>query len=570
MKFWMLQVGLAILLPAFATAENLSIPAPNEKKREAKDDVLRSPFRGLRKLWPFKSEKPPEKESLRLESAPDEEEERRGPLRRFADFMGFRKKKQVDSPGEGVFTDVVRDVFEDASSMINSFVTNWPVAPGRKPMRPYRSLRKDPLVDVEKSDVPFFSESVLQASGFKLLWQQKNLGDIRVRGVDILKELVLVKTAEDEVYALDAATGFVQWVYDFEAPLEYGPIFTEEGMYAVAGGVIYYVAQPGTGIFDWRRPMPFAPSGEPIDFSESLIFPAALNKVYSYHRKRRSIAWYVPIDGRMTCKPLLYNDRLVFGAEGGHFYKLSLSSHKFDWKFKGLGDFTSQPVVDPKANPPRLYAGTRNQYLYAVDYNLGNISRIDKYRHWEVLLGGAITQTPVLYGADLLLVAADGSGLHGIDRVKGTELWFVPGVSHVVSKSAEAIYAVTTGKSFVAIDSKSGKILWRQDVSPFQFIPVATDRLMVLLATNSGQVFALQPPIAGTPEEDIEQLKPEAAGAGKAGIAKEKQPKEEGKEAQPAEKGEGEEAEAAEEKPAEEQPAEEKPEAESSEESSSE
>ncbi|MBI2193974.1 MAG: PQQ-binding-like beta-propeller repeat protein [Planctomycetes bacterium] len=513
-----------------------------------RDSTLRSPFRALRKFWPFKGKEKEDDPFLREIQTPGEEEPK-GVFGRFGRFMGFGQKNlRPRAKGEHVFTDMVRDVTGDASDMINSFVRNWPVAPGRKPMRPYQSWRRRPLVDLEASDLPFLSEEVLKLAGFKLLWAQKNLGEIRVIGVSIQDGLVLLKTEQDEVYALDATSGYAQWIYDFEAPVESGPVLTDEGMYAVAGGVLYYVAEPATGVFSWRRPMPFSARTEPIDFGQNLIFGSGLNQVCAYSRKRQSVDWCVPTNGPISSEPLRNNDRLVFGSEGGYLYKLGLFNHKYDWKFHGQGDFSSPPVLDLKANPQRVYVGTRNQYLYGIDYTLGNISKVSKYREWEVLLNGPITHAPVLYGAQHLFVVADKGGLHGIDRQKATELWFVPGITQVVAKSAEAVYVLNTAREFLALNPTTGEVIWRYDVTPFEFFPYAGDELLVVMATNSGQVFALQPPVAGTPVEDIEALK---AGGEQAAAEGAKPPAE--AEAKPAEESPAE----AEERPAEESPAEE-------------
>jgi hypothetical protein len=116
----------------------------------------------------------------------------------------------------------------------------------------------------------------------------------------------------------------------------------------------------------------------------------------------------------------------------------------------------------------------------------------------------------VVHGPDLVLAVADGSGLHAIHRETAKEVWFAPGINRIVAKGATQLYCTTDQRELVSVDAKTGEIRWRQDVSPFQFIPNPRGKLLIVLATNAGDVYALVPPVAETPKEDVEGLKPAA------------------------------------------------------------
>jgi hypothetical protein len=157
--------------------------------------------------------------------------------------------------------------------------------------------------------------------------------------------------------------------------------------------------------------------------------------------------------------------------------------------------------------------GTHEQYLMAVDYGSGGVLRLGEFGIWEVLLSGPITQRPVVHGADLVLAIADGSGLHAINRETTKDVWFAQGINRIIAKGATQLYCTTNERELVSVDAKTGEIRWRHDISPFQFVPQPHGKLLIVLATNSGDVYALVPPVAETPQEDVEGLKPAAAKA---------------------------------------------------------
>lgn len=510
---------LLVTAPCLMAQSESGLPS-DEAQAEAQEKP-RTPFRGLKKLWPFKQKDDEATKGSQGYRNPDRDRQP-GVMARFKKFIGIQEEKKPRDPSENVFTDMVRDVTNSASGIVNAFVTNWPVAPGHEPMQPYRPWLKKQVVEIQPSEVPILDEASLNGMGFRLLWARKSSSDLKIQNVRVNHDTVLVETTQNSLSALDSRSGFPLWTVDFENPVEYGPIFTQEGMYLISAGLIYCLSQPEIGTYDWRRPMPFAAITEPADYKKNLVFGGALSRFYSYHRKRRSLDWSVPTEGAITTAPVIYQDSAIFASERGILYRLSLESHKYVWRqTRALGTYSSPPVFDVKATPPRLFIGTKEQYLIAVDLTNGYLLPAGEHTEWREMLDGPITQQPMLQGDNLILAVSDYGGLHAIDRGTAKEAWFVPGIVRIIAKGPGEVYALTENREFVAVETAAGKIRWRHDVSPFEYIPSTVDKRLVILATNSGQIYALEPPVAETPMEDVEGLKP-ASEAGAKPQAEEK------------------------------------------------
>lgn len=494
---------------AIATASGRASQDPEPPK-----SGKRSPMVFLRKISPFKRRG--DKASTAFETELGlEAQVKKGPVSRFVDLMGFREsRKKVKTPGENVVTRAVRDVFGGMSEIINGFVRSWPVAPGRRGMRPLEPSTGERLVDVSAAAVPLLNEAELQRTGMKIAWKKTGLSTTRLVSVRLAGNVVVVETAARELIALDLVSGKQVWVFEAGEALNTGPVVTEDGVFLVAGDILYSITKAELGVYDWRRPLTFAATTEPVPYGKFLVFGSSDGRIQFYNRKLRDVEYTAYCRGNLLPGPVVEGTSMTFTTTEGLVYQIGLDNRKFEWKFAEVQrTASSSPALDGRLERPRVVFGTEEQYLVAVDYGSGRMPRVgdsELGRYWEVLLSGPITQRPMLQGKGLVLAIADGSGLHAVNSENAEEAWFTAGVTRVLASGATEIYCATEDRQLVAVDAKTGQIRWRQDLTPFEFVPDALGRLMVVLATNSGDVYALVPPAAGTPREDVEDLRPAA------------------------------------------------------------
>lgn len=491
-------------------------PEPTEEARPKTRGFL-SPLPLLRRAIPFKRQKNDEEEIDEFSKEIGlQKVERRGIVKRLKDLLEIGKyEKKPKVPGENITTDVLRNITDEASTLINAFVHNWPVAPGRKPMVPYDPHGAIGLVELEQQDVEFLKTEAFNLTGFKLLWKRTDLGELQITGIDVTRDNVLVETSRLELLGISKDEGKLDWVFEFEQKLDHHPLLTDKGMFVVSADILYSIQEPALGVYDWRRPLPFATSATPLAYgADLLVFGSNNGHIDVYNHKHKYAVWQSVADGTVR-DPMVYSgrDTLLFSTDDGFLYNLNLSTKKYAWRFsKILREVSSAPVLDSRGERPMVFVGTKDQYLVGIDFAGGTILRVGDFETWEVLLSGPITETPVLHGDDLVLAISNGGGLHALDRKTATETWFVPGVTKIISKGEGEVYCLTEDKLMVGINLKAGAVRWSYDISPFAYIPKTQNEALIVLGTNSGKIFALAPPAAGTPFEDVELLKPAAGG----------------------------------------------------------
>ncbi|MDP7250930.1 MAG: hypothetical protein QGF00_15090, partial [Planctomycetota bacterium] len=273
------------------------LPAAPQKTEEAKPKKrgFLSPLPLLRRAIPFKRHKEEEELDDFAKEIGLKKVEKRGFIKRLKDFLEIGKyEKKPKVPGENFSTNVVRSIAGDASALINAFVRNWPVAPGRKPMVPYDPHRRKGLVILEQEDVEFLKTETFNLTGFKLLWKRTDLGDLQVTSVAVTTDNVLVETSRREVLGLTKDEGKLDWIFEFEQLLDRQPLLTGNGIYVVSADILYFIQEPALGVYDWRRPLPFAVSTTPIEYgTDHLVLGATNGRINLYNRKHKFAAWHI-------------------------------------------------------------------------------------------------------------------------------------------------------------------------------------------------------------------------------------------------------------------------------------
>jgi len=362
-----------------------------------------------------------------------------------------------------------------------------------------------------KDAVPLFDEEELQRTGLRIAWQKTGPADARLVRVVLAGDFVLMETAARRTIALDAGSGKHAWTFDAEGALNCAPVVTDDGVFLVAGEVLYSITKAELGVYDWRRPLRFAATTEPVPYGKFLVFGSTGARIMFFNRKLRDVQYKAYCRGNVLPEPAVHGGKMAFATTEGLLYQIVLDDRKIDWRYgEVLRTVSSSPALDERSERPCLVFGTEEQYLIVVDHGTGRPPKVGEHGQWEVLLSGPITQRPRLQGKDLILAIADGSGLHAVNREKAEEVWFAAGITQVLASGGAEIYCVTQGRQLAAVDAKTGKIGWRRDLSPFEFTPEALSRELIVLATGTGDIYALVPPAAPTPREDVEDLKPAA------------------------------------------------------------
>jgi outer membrane protein assembly factor BamB len=216
----------------------------------------------------------------------------------------------------------------------------------------------------------------------------------------------LIVAVNDELRALDAATGVVVWS-DRPGPLTAPPLVHGEWLLVASGEqVIAYRVLDGTRV--WTRDTGVVEQ-RPTVAGTRVYVPAADGRIVALELASGEPAWEYDVGIRPT-EPLVYGDRLFVGSAGKRLCSLFLDARprRADWCYNAIGAVV---VGRPAADETHVYFAALDNLLRAHDRRNG------AYR-WKKDLKYRPSTGPLLVGKSL---AVPGSvpRVDVFDTVKG-------------------------------------------------------------------------------------------------------------------------------------------------------
>ncbi len=257
----------------------------------------------------------------------------------------------------------------------------------------------------------------LNTSDGSRLWPDSVLGGGEsksksvVYGTPVVEgELVYVGGYNGKVYAINAGSGAVRWVYPRESNLEpiVGGVVVSQGKvyFGCSDGKIYTLdAATGdqvqgpfqTGDRIWSTPT--------ID--NGILYVGSLDKrLYALNTADGSERWQFEAGGAIISAPLVYNNTVYVGAFDGHLYALDAADGSLRWRseLEVTHWFWAKPVVYNDV----IYAPCLDGKVYILDAQSGQ--EVGE----AVDLGSPISSGPVVV-EDKVIIASQEGNVYSLD-----------------------------------------------------------------------------------------------------------------------------------------------------------
>jgi outer membrane protein assembly factor BamB len=247
------------------------------------------------------------------------------------------------------------------------------------------------------------------------------------------------------VTAFDRESGAILWLTQLAEPLKFAPTLFDGIYYAVCGQQLVTIDAKGQ-VTSRRR---FTCSVlRPLVVIENYIYAAgsdgALHKV---DRDTLTDVWTSAAQtySVITDTPILVETMLVFGTEDGHVLGIDrvVGGRRLD--VSGVGPVAGSIVSDGQM----LYFGTANYYLYCYS-RLGDLV-------WRAAAEGIMQEPPVMAGERLYAAVVSG-GLIALERKDGSITWRNNGVQEYVSTNGSQVFATSSPRDMLAVDTGAGEI----------------------------------------------------------------------------------------------------------------
>jgi outer membrane protein assembly factor BamB len=341
----------------------------------------------------------------------------------------------------------------------------------------------------------------------------------------------ILTTDNGNLYALDRATGNLQWEHSLSVVLSAPPALDDAQTYlnTVQARVLAFHL-PSISAIEEATPKPSAgeekkegttekkdengeKKEENADKKEEKKeekpvkkeAAAPVGQLTYTHAKvvaedvRAFFAWDYSTNERVEYKTLASKNSVFMAIPNGTYLALpKVSGDPFGgnqeiYRYTGDSPFSTTPSQSEDA----AFLATADAHLYAVEIDSGKVL-------WRYIPGRAVRRSPLAVDVGDgpaverdLYVTAEGKGLARLNRETGEPLWnirqtdFNPEADRILAVNPKFVYATDGGGRMLVLDRKNGRQLSRYDIRDYVFPVVngATDR--IYLAANNGLIVCL-------------------------------------------------------------------------------
>lgn len=293
---------------------------------------------------------------------------------------------------------------------------------------------------------------------------------------------VFVGSDDDNLYAIDAATGQERWRFSTGGDVDSSPAVMDGTVYFGSFDGNIYALDAASGSERWRfetrepdqRFVPAVADGTVVVKGNDLY---ALDAASGEERWRSGI-------GGDASAPAVANGTVFVCGE--NVYAIDLASGEERWRYGIVDSLYTAPVV---ANETVFVQGG-DSFIHAIAVDTGE-------ERWRFQTGGGFA--PVISNG-IVFAATQNSAFLALDAVTGEERWRFTVESTTYNGSpvvvGDTVFVLSATQILYAIDAAAGTELWRIPVgieTTSATIPAIIDGTLYVGALN-GEVYAIHNP----------------------------------------------------------------------------
>lgn len=339
-----------------------------------------------------------------------------------------------------------------------------------------------------------------------------------------------------------------KWSLQLDHEIHSSPILVDGILYFGDEGGQFYAIRAKNGKIVWKQAFAGKIRSTAAVYENELYFTDTTSTLYAIDKADGKLKWKQQLDnslsnGKFTdpwdyyiSSPAIDQDIIYVGGEGPFFYAVSRLDGSILWQHETpmlfihnkaaiadgkvfIADMTGEvTALDQKTGKPiwsqdygavqssiaykdgLLYFGSRDQYVYALDAESGEIK-------WTYLTSGGswVSSSAAVNDEYVAIGSSDSKYVHVFDPVSGQSKFDFQAGSRVFGSPVIVDHILYFGTAFTdkkannadtdafyAVDLKTGKEKWRfaEAHSPILSTPVVADGV-VFFTTLDGHVYAL-------------------------------------------------------------------------------
>lgn len=165
----------------------------------------------------------------------------------------------------------------------------------------------------------------------------------------------------------------------------------------------------------------------------------------------KKIKWRRALGAAIYAKPLILDDKVIFGSKDGSLYALNKANGSTVWKYNTAGEIISSAA----ANKEQVVFSSTDGNIYSISQKFGK-------KKWLHLASHKMNTNPVVFHDKVFFGDADGM-FYCLSADNGALLWKIHINGNILphpTVDKTTIY-IATGTELLAIDLRSGRQNWK-------------------------------------------------------------------------------------------------------------
>ncbi len=309
----------------------------------------------------------------------------------------------------------------------------------------------------------------------ELVWNY-SIGHSEISAPIIDRGTLYIGSDDNNLYALDAATGKLKWRYS-----TFGRVYTptaNNGLVYAASFDNNIYAIDSTGNLRWKTNTGNSIASPPVIYN-NMLYGGFDKFIYSIYIVNGTIKWRYATDGLIESAPAISQGILYVGSDDSKIYALDAGNKNLRWSYKTGGSITSLSVVNGI-----LYAGSRDNRIYAIDSIDGTLEWNKKTNNW-IRSAPAVSENKIYAGSD-------DYSIYAFDIENGDILWKYQTNGRIQASPIVAngvVYAGSEDGTVYTIETESGTLIDKYEVGS-GIISLALSDNMLFATSRNGYVYA--------------------------------------------------------------------------------
>lgn len=186
-------------------------------------------------------------------------------------------------------------------------------------------------------------------------------------------DMVIAGNQNGTIVGLSSKDGKQLWSFQTEGGIYSSPVAVGKAIvFGSADGIIYCLGAK-TGKLIWKRPTGSPVLGSPME-NNGIIYIGNSRSLMALASNTGDKLWsFDSLKGPVVSRPILYDDKIIFGAWDTYLYALNRSTGELKWKWSNGSSVRNYSPASciPVANNGIVYVVAPDRYITAINANDG-------------------------------------------------------------------------------------------------------------------------------------------------------------------------------------------------------